>query len=152
MILPAPDPPVALTVGGRSAAALGRAADHGDGWLGAWVTPDRYAEHRATVEAIAAEAGRAGVEWQHGLQTWVGVDQDRDVARRRLAAAMQAVYRIPYERFERFCPAGTLDEVSAALVPFVAAGCRTFNVQCITASTEASIEAVAELKRTLSAA
>ena len=62
------------------------------------------------------------------------------------------LYRIPYERFERFCPAGTLDEVAAALLPYVAAGCRTFNLQCVTASTEKSIAAVAELKRVLAAA
>jgi alkanesulfonate monooxygenase SsuD/methylene tetrahydromethanopterin reductase-like flavin-dependent oxidoreductase (luciferase family) len=152
VILPAPQPAVATTVGGRSEAALRRAALHGDGWLGAWVTPERYAEHRATVEAAAAEAGRTDVAWQHGVQVWVGVDADRDAARGRLAAAMQAVYRIPYERFERFCPAGTIDEVADALLPFVAAGCRTYNVQCITASTEASIAAVAELKQRLAAA
>src|SRR5438105_10257000 len=37
LILPAPSPPIPLIVGGRSDAAVRRAARLGDGWLGIWV-------------------------------------------------------------------------------------------------------------------
>jgi alkanesulfonate monooxygenase SsuD/methylene tetrahydromethanopterin reductase-like flavin-dependent oxidoreductase (luciferase family) len=40
-VLPAPDPPVPIVVGGRSDAAVRRAGRLGDGWLGIWVSPQR---------------------------------------------------------------------------------------------------------------
>src|SRR4051794_12994961 len=49
LILPAPAPAVPLVVGGRSDAAVRRAARLGDGWLGIWVSPRRYAAVRDEV-------------------------------------------------------------------------------------------------------
>jgi alkanesulfonate monooxygenase SsuD/methylene tetrahydromethanopterin reductase-like flavin-dependent oxidoreductase (luciferase family) len=90
-IRPAPDPPVPIVVGGRSSAALRRAGRLGDGWLGVWCSPQRYAEARAEVEAhgpartcLAARApglGRARPRPQ--------------AARERLSRAMEGVYKIP---------------------------------------------------------
>src|SRR5689334_11016043 len=57
LILPAPAPPVPLIVGGRSDAAVHRAARLGDGWLGIWVSPRRY---RAVRDQIGEEASAAG--------------------------------------------------------------------------------------------
>ena len=53
IIRPAPDPPVPFVVGGRSDAALRRSGTLGDGWLGIWVSPERFAAAIATVEAHA---------------------------------------------------------------------------------------------------
>ncbi len=148
-IRPAPDPPVPILIGGRSEAALRRTARHGDGWLGVWCSPSRYAH---TLERIAEEAelaGRASVRWQHGLQVWVGADADSGRARERLAAAMQSIYRIPFERFERYCPSGAPARIAEFLSPYVEAGCTSFNVMAVAESTEAAIDAVAELKRRL---
>jgi len=39
LIAPAPSPRIPLIVGGRSDAAVNRAARLGDGWLGIWVSP-----------------------------------------------------------------------------------------------------------------
>jgi alkanesulfonate monooxygenase SsuD/methylene tetrahydromethanopterin reductase-like flavin-dependent oxidoreductase (luciferase family) len=41
LIAPAPSPPVPLVVGGRSDAAIQRAAWLGDGWLGIWASACR---------------------------------------------------------------------------------------------------------------
>jgi alkanesulfonate monooxygenase SsuD/methylene tetrahydromethanopterin reductase-like flavin-dependent oxidoreductase (luciferase family) len=57
LILPAPSPPNPLIVGGRSEAAINRAARLGDGWLGIWVSPRRYA---AALDRITHEAVQAG--------------------------------------------------------------------------------------------
>src|SRR5262249_49773349 len=46
LILPAPSPRIPLIVGGRSEAAVARAARLGDGWLGIWVSPRRFAAVR----------------------------------------------------------------------------------------------------------
>ena len=52
-----PAPGIPLIVGGRSDAAIRRAGRLGDGWLGIWNSPRRFA---AAVELAAAEAARAG--------------------------------------------------------------------------------------------
>ena len=43
-IHPVPSPPVPVTVGGRSNAAIDRAGRRGDGWLATWCSPARFAE------------------------------------------------------------------------------------------------------------
>lgn len=155
LIRPAPDPPVPLLVGGRSDAAIARAARHGDGWLGIWSSPERYRVVLSEIDTIARSAGRTGtngrdpVDWQHGLQVWVGFDADKRRARARLAAAMEGMYQTPYERFERYSPSGSVEDVADFLAPYAEAGCRLFNVMPVAESTEAAIDAVCELKRRL---
>lgn len=148
-IVPAPDPPVPFLIGGRSDATVRRTARHGDGWLATWVSARRFAEVVRQVREEAENSGRADVRWQHGLQVWVGVDDDREKARARLAHGMEAMYRIPFERFERYSPFGTPAEVAAFLVPYLDAGCRRFNVMPVASSPEAEVDAVVELRERL---
>jgi alkanesulfonate monooxygenase SsuD/methylene tetrahydromethanopterin reductase-like flavin-dependent oxidoreductase (luciferase family) len=56
-VLPAPTPPVPIVIGGRSDAALRRVARHGDGWLGLWISPRRYADATGQISKYAADAG-----------------------------------------------------------------------------------------------
>jgi alkanesulfonate monooxygenase SsuD/methylene tetrahydromethanopterin reductase-like flavin-dependent oxidoreductase (luciferase family) len=150
-IRPAPEPTPAVVVGGRSDAALRRAGRLGEGWIAVWVSPRRFAEATQTVEETAAAHGRSGVAWQHTLQLWAGFGRDRRTARRRVAAAMEPSYQLPFERFERYVPAGTPDDVAEALLPYLEAGCRRFNVVPESDGLAASIEAVATVKQRLSA-
>jgi alkanesulfonate monooxygenase SsuD/methylene tetrahydromethanopterin reductase-like flavin-dependent oxidoreductase (luciferase family) len=152
LILPAPEPRIPLLVGGRSAAAIRRVGRLGDGWLGVWCSARRFREAVQEASAIAAAEGRRDVAWRHGLQLWTGYGRDRRSARDRLAAAMEGFYRIPFERFERYSPSGSPADVAEFLAPYVAAGCRSFNVDAIADSEEAGIEAVGEVKRLLLAA
>jgi len=142
-IRPAPDPPVPIVVGGRSSAALRRAGRLGDGWLGVWCSPRRFAEALAEVESHGA--GRT-VAWRHGLQVWVGLDPDPGKARERLSRSMEGVYKIPFERFEKYCPYGPPDAIAEFLAGYVAAGARDFNVMAVAASPEAAIEGVAAIR------
>ncbi len=148
-IRPAPDPPVRIAVGGRSGAAVRRAGRHGDGWLGVWGSARRYAEVRAEVEA---EGTGRPVAWRHGLQVWVGLDADRARARDRLSQRMSGVYRIPFERFERYCPYGSPAEIADFLAAYVAAGARDFNVMAVAASSEEAVDGVAEIRARLASA
>jgi alkanesulfonate monooxygenase SsuD/methylene tetrahydromethanopterin reductase-like flavin-dependent oxidoreductase (luciferase family) len=152
LILPAPDPPVPIVVGGRSSAAVRRAARLGDGWLGVWCSPRRYREVLAEISEEAERTGRPGVAWDHGLQVWVGLDSDRERARMRLARRMQKMYRVPFERFERYSPFGTPDEVADALAPYLEAGCRHLNVMAVAEDPEAAIDGVAALRSRLTSA
>jgi alkanesulfonate monooxygenase SsuD/methylene tetrahydromethanopterin reductase-like flavin-dependent oxidoreductase (luciferase family) len=151
-VLPAPHPAVPILIGGRSEAALRRVGGLGDGWLAAWCSPRRYAESLARVAAHADAAGRGDVAWRHGLQLWTAYDRKPEAARERLARAMEGMYRIPFERFERYSPYGSPEAVARSLVPYVEAGCTSFNIMPVCESEEAGIDAVAEVRERLRAA
>lgn len=154
LILPSPSPAVPIVVGGRSDAAIRRAALHADGWLGVWCSAKRFSSVVREIEAIEAEEGagaKSARDWIHGLQVWVGLDADRQIARDRLAKRMETMYQTPFERFERYSPFGGAAEIADALGPYVEAGCRHFNIMPVAASTEASVEGVAEIAERLRA-
>ncbi|MFT7597466.1 MAG: alkanesulfonate monooxygenase SsuD [Acidimicrobiales bacterium] len=149
-IKPTVDPPVPVTVGGRSDAALERAGRFGDGWLASWCSSRRFAQGIERTETVASDCGRAPT-WQHGLQVWVGVGTDYDDARQYVAKGMEAFYRIPFDGFERYTPSGTADDIATFLQPYADAGCSVFNLTPCGADREAEIATIAEVKRLLSA-
>jgi alkanesulfonate monooxygenase SsuD/methylene tetrahydromethanopterin reductase-like flavin-dependent oxidoreductase (luciferase family) len=149
LILPAPSPPVPLVVGGRSDAAVRRAARLGDGWLGIWVSRRRFA---SVVEQITQEAGDAGRDpsgFEHALNIWCGFASTREAAREPLAAQMQSFYQMPFEPFERYSPYGTPEDVAEFLLPYIEAGCSTFNVIPCAEDQETAVSAVGELRQLL---
>lgn len=128
VIVPPPSTPIPIIVGGRSDAAIRRAGRLGDGWLGVWNSPRRFA---AAVEMAAQEAARVGrpdPPARHAMQVWCGFADTPGAARACLAPAMEAMYQLPFERFERYCPYGTPDDVAGFLAPYVEAGCTEFNL------------------------
>lgn len=151
MIIPKPAMPVPMVVGGRSDAALRRAGRLGDGWIGVWISPDRYSQSIDTVHAAAADAARGDVDWANGLNVWCGVGSSADEVRPLLAQAMQDFYQLPFERFERWSPYGTPAQLAEFLVPYVAAGCSTFNLIAVSSSPEASIDGAAEVAQLMRA-
>jgi hypothetical protein len=62
---------------------------------------------------------------------------------------MQAFYRLPFERFERYCPYGTAEDVAAFLAPYVEAGCTEFNLIPQAGDDDAALAGVVEVKRLL---
>jgi alkanesulfonate monooxygenase SsuD/methylene tetrahydromethanopterin reductase-like flavin-dependent oxidoreductase (luciferase family) len=149
VILPAPDPPVPVVVGGRSDAAVRRAARLGDGWLGIWVSASRYAQVVRQIADEAGTVGRGDVDWRHGLNVWCGLGDDRDDARGRLASGMQAMYGLPFEAFERWSPFGTPEDVAAFLAPYLEAGVRDLNLICPGPDRQAVVEQAAVVRRLL---
>jgi len=148
-IAPAPAPPVPVVVGGRSRAALRRTARLGEGWLGVWVGPERFAESVAVVAEEAARAGRVAPAWDHGFLAWCGIGLRRDDARGRLAAAMEDFYGIPFERFEASSPVGSPETVADALAPYAAAGASSILLRPVAADAEAGIVAAARVRELL---
>jgi alkanesulfonate monooxygenase SsuD/methylene tetrahydromethanopterin reductase-like flavin-dependent oxidoreductase (luciferase family) len=148
-IRPAPAMPIPVLVGGRSDAALARTGQLGDGWLGLWVSPRRFAQAIEHIDAEAARAGRGHVLWRHALQLWAAFDSSGARARRRLAATMEAAYGLPFDRFERYAPCGPPEAVAEALAPYLAVGCRRFNFVADATTIPAAIDATAEVKALL---
>jgi alkanesulfonate monooxygenase SsuD/methylene tetrahydromethanopterin reductase-like flavin-dependent oxidoreductase (luciferase family) len=147
-IRPKPATPIPMIIGGRSDAALARAARFGDGWLGVWCSPQRFAAAIAEVNAGATNLNRP-TPALHGMQLWAGVDDNRARARARVAKGMEDFYRIPFERFEKYSPYGTAADIAEFLAPYRDAGCELFNIMPIAESEAAGIAAVAEIRRRL---
>lgn len=149
LILPEPTEPIPVVVGGRSDAAVRRAARLGDGWIGIWNSPRRFADVIATIDEEAAAARRGDHPCRHAMQVWCGIAPSRNEARERLARAMEGVYQIPFERFEKYSPYGTAADVAEFLVPYVDAGCTTFNLIPQSPDPDTALEGAAEVKRQL---
>jgi len=150
VIGPAPATQVPVIVGGRSDAAIRRAGRLGDGWLGIWNSPRRFAEAVQMTADEAARVGRIDSPTRHGMQVWCGLGESKRAARARLAPAMEAFYQLPFERFERYCPFGTAEDVAEFLLPYRDAGCREFNLITQGPDDETAVAAVAAVKRLLS--
>jgi alkanesulfonate monooxygenase SsuD/methylene tetrahydromethanopterin reductase-like flavin-dependent oxidoreductase (luciferase family) len=149
LILPAPRSPVPIIVGGRSDAAVRRAARFGDGWIGIWNSARRFGEVVATIDEQASTAGREPSPRAHAMQVWCGLADSRERARPLLASAMERFYQTPFERFERYSPYGTPADVAEFLASYVAAGCTTFNLIPQSPDLETAIERAAEVRRLL---
>jgi probable F420-dependent oxidoreductase len=119
---------VLLQVGGRSDAALRRTARYADGWTGIWVSTRRFAEAGEKIAEFAAEAGRGDTVFTRGMQFWMGVDDDREVAKAKVAGSMQAFYKLPFASFEKYTPYGTPAEIAEYIAPYIEAGCESINM------------------------
>jgi alkanesulfonate monooxygenase SsuD/methylene tetrahydromethanopterin reductase-like flavin-dependent oxidoreductase (luciferase family) len=148
-IAPAPSTPIPILVGGRSDAGIRRAATLGDGWLGIWVSPRRYGEVIDTMSNIAGDTGRGEVEWRNALNLWCGVATTKEAARGPVAEAMQNFYQLPYERFEKWSPHGTVDDLCEFIAPYIDAGCHEFNLLICGPDKDIDIDAVASIKQQL---
>ena len=127
LIVPAPATPVPVIIGGRSDAAIRRAGSATAGSAsgfppGASRPPWRWPRRRRR------GAGRPDPPSRHAMQVWCGLAASKEEARACLAPAMQDFYQLPFERFERYCPCGTADDVAGFLAPYAAAGCTEFNL------------------------
>jgi len=128
LIVLAPSPPIPLVVGGRSQAAVRRAASLGDGWLGILVSPRRFASVVEQVSQQGTDAGRDPGSFEHALNVWRGFGTIRETARAPLAAG---------------CRPSTRCHSS------VKAGCSAFNVIPCASDDEMAVTAVGELRRLL---
>lgn len=147
-IQPPPQPAIPFLIGGRADAAIARAARFGDGWLGVWTSAERFANVTTIINDQAAVLGR-DIPNMHGMQIWAGIDNDRAHARARLAKAMERFYRMPFERFEKYSPYGSIEEVVEYLAHYRAAGCEVFNIMAVAESETAAIDALGAIRERL---
>jgi probable F420-dependent oxidoreductase len=71
-VLPKPDPPLDIWIGGATPAAFRRIGALGDGWLGSFLTTAEAAEARRAIIAAADDAGREIEPDHYGINLAVG--------------------------------------------------------------------------------
>jgi alkanesulfonate monooxygenase SsuD/methylene tetrahydromethanopterin reductase-like flavin-dependent oxidoreductase (luciferase family) len=152
VIGPPPSAPVPIVIGGRSDAALRRAGRVGDGWNGMWISPKRYAQAIELVEETAADAGRTIDRSHNTVTVWCGVGKDDDAARGHVAAQMWDFYQLPFDPFEKWCPAGSPEQIADFLLPYVEAGATTFNLALCGPDVATEVLAVAQIRERMLAA
>ena len=123
-----------------------RAGRLGDGWLGIWNSPRRFTE---AVELRRQRPPRPRPDRRPGTacRSGAGSADTAEAARAALAPAMQGFYRLPFERFERYCPYGRPTDVAEFLAPYVAPGCAEFNLIPISPDVDQAIEGAAAVKK-----
>ena len=127
-IAPAPlqpgGPPI--WVGGRSEAALRRAAWLGDGYLGYFLDPPGVRARLARLRDLRAEAPdaeRRGAPLTMAMQTFVRTEDDRERALARVTARLGAMYGAETERAAgRFAIVGTQEDCRRRLTELADAG------------------------------
>jgi len=126
-------------------------------YSGSYLLPLRHpvlvARQLADIDRIAP--GRlifgvgVGGEERHEVSicgVWCGLADSKEAARACLASAMETFYQLPFERFERYCPYGTPDDVAEFLAPYVDAGCTEFNLIPQSPDHDVSVAGVAAVK------
>jgi probable F420-dependent oxidoreductase len=117
--------PLDVWIGGRTDAALRRAARYGDGWFPSFVSPQEFHDGMARLTAYGAERGRAIDPREAGVVLAAHVTEDRTRAEavRRLVAAG---FRMPEESMAERCAIGGLEECTERIRAFVEAGCTKY--------------------------
>jgi alkanesulfonate monooxygenase SsuD/methylene tetrahydromethanopterin reductase-like flavin-dependent oxidoreductase (luciferase family) len=149
VIRPVVTPRVPVLIGGRSDAALRRVARAGDGWIAVWMSVDRT---RQALETIAAHADTFDrpVPTRNALMVWCGLGGSAEHARSLVAPAMQDLYKIPFDRFARFTPRGTPDDVAEAIAPYLDLGFEDILINGVAEDQDTLIGLSDELARRLS--
>jgi alkanesulfonate monooxygenase SsuD/methylene tetrahydromethanopterin reductase-like flavin-dependent oxidoreductase (luciferase family) len=131
-----------IWVAGRSDAALQRAAQFGDAWLGLWISSERLADIREKLGSFAQRAGRPTPDIAMVVQVVLArTTNEAAVAARSAAAEM---YGMSFEQFNKWASVGTPETVAQHLQLLVNAGVTSLVVQPLGAEPFAQYELLAE--------
>lgn len=120
-----PGPPI--WIGGRSDAALARAARQGDGWVSYLVTAGRFRESMDKIRMEATAAGRSLEGFGTGHLTFITVGRDYESARRKWVAHLSQRYAQDFGPFaDKYGIIGTPEQCAERILGFHGAGCNTF--------------------------
>jgi alkanesulfonate monooxygenase SsuD/methylene tetrahydromethanopterin reductase-like flavin-dependent oxidoreductase (luciferase family) len=137
-----------IWVGGRSEAALQRAARVGDGWLGTWMSPERITAVGETLSELASAQGRPRPAL--GLAVSVHIDANEGRAREQAEDYTQAMYGMPFEKVARYTPVGSAERVAEQLAIYAAAGVEEFVLTPLTGEPLSQIPRLAEIRELIS--
>jgi alkanesulfonate monooxygenase SsuD/methylene tetrahydromethanopterin reductase-like flavin-dependent oxidoreductase (luciferase family) len=137
-----------IWVGGRSEAAMQRAARVGDGWLATWMSPERVQQQGDALGEQAAALGRPRPAL--GLAISVHVDANEGRAREEAEDYTQAMYGMPFEKVARYTPVGSAERVAERIAAYLEAGVEEFVLTPLTGEPTAQIPRLAEIRELIS--
>jgi alkanesulfonate monooxygenase SsuD/methylene tetrahydromethanopterin reductase-like flavin-dependent oxidoreductase (luciferase family) len=148
-LAPVPRTPLPVLVGGRSEAALRRAARLGDAWFPMWLDPAEIAASRGVLADLAAELGRPapGI----ALVAFVNVCPDRSRGVAEAADLIQRQYGMPFGPVERWTLVGSVDDVAERLDAYREAGVEGFCLSPAHPRPLEQVEPLAEVRARLKA-
>ena len=121
-----------IWIGGRSDAALERAARQGDGWVSYVVQPERFAQSLAKIRAAAQAEGRALDGFTPAHLTFITLGRDYESARSVWVERLSRRYAQDFAPLARkYGVIGTPEQCAEQLERFRAAGCRYFLLNAI---------------------
>jgi alkanesulfonate monooxygenase SsuD/methylene tetrahydromethanopterin reductase-like flavin-dependent oxidoreductase (luciferase family) len=141
---PAVGSPLPVSVGGRSDAALRRAARFADQWMGMWLSAETVRGCARTLSTLAAEYGRPVPSVS--MLVLVNVDADAASARREAADLVQGQYQMPLRTVERWAAYGTPEAVAAMLREYADAGVSEFVLMPASADAIGQYERLAQVR------
>ena len=116
-----PYPPI--WVGGRSEAALRRAARFGSGWMGYMNNPQQAQDARQRLDDFALEFGRNPSEIQVSELLMIAIAKDYETARNMAIDELSCRYNQPFDQIvDRYCLLGTPEQCVESLLPYLEAG------------------------------
>ena len=139
-----PGPPI--WIGGRSEAALARAARQGDGWFSYVVHAERYRQAVARLRELAAAAGRSLDGFVHAHLAFVTLGADYEKARATWVRLLSQRYAQDFGPLAgKYGIIGTPAQCAEQIERFVDAGCTYFvmNPICDNDDTERQFEQIA---------
>lgn len=134
----------AVWFGGRSEAALRRVARLGDGWLASAVTPDEVRAGVATIQRLAAEAGRVIEPDHYGVILPYAITDDPVEVLGRVGPALRRLR--PELAVEAYALVGSADACVERIARYIAAGASKFVLRpiCPPAELVTQLELLAE--------
>lgn len=133
-----------MWIGGRSEAALRRAAKHG-GWIAYAESVNGFTRKR---EALLEMVGEGAVDFPVGYMIFCHIAESRERALEKLTPILAERYSEDFTKYiDKFCAAGTAEEVDARIREYVERGANHMVIypQCKSADVAEQLERFAEL-------
>ena len=119
--------PVPIWIGGHTDAALRRTGALGDGWLPSFITPEEFAEGKATIHRYEREARRTIEDDHFGTFILYHIASSREQALARASDHLLRPARLRDRSLDKpYYALGTVADVCAAIEQYLAVGATKF--------------------------
>ncbi|UTI63601.1 LLM class flavin-dependent oxidoreductase [Paraconexibacter antarcticus] len=143
--VPATVPPV--IVGGRSGAALTRAARIGDAWMPMWMDPAQVAEHLTSLREQADGFGRPAPG--ACLVGFFNITDDEELGHEQAGTLIKQQYAMPYEKVRRWTLVGSVAQVAEQIQAYRDAGVQGFSLATAHPDPRTQVEPLAAVRAAL---